>query len=163
MILINRSFSYGLVGYLRYENECDQFAHYRLNFATISSLLKIKVLSGRGRREFNLVSAAGSRSDLSPPTRKRSREFNNFESSDNRYEERESSGFTLAELYGQKNSSRRVRPTLSHVRRPGQAPKQPKKLKAQYEYVSLADTVHHMHKLVNIYAVRNCLCVAQRY
>ena len=136
---------------------CDEYAYHSLNTVLILHSLKMKVFSGKGRREFNLVSAgASSRSDPSLSTRKRSREWKYSESSDDDTEECGSSGQALAELARQQNSSRRVKPTL----RPGLAPQQKQKQKAvkraQYEYVSLADTVHHMHKLVNVYAVRIC-------
>jgi hypothetical protein len=122
----------------------------------------MKVFCGRGRREFNLVSAGASsrsRSDLSLATRKRSRERNDLESSDDSTVEGGSNGISLAKRTNQESSSRSVKPTLSQI--PSPAPKQKQKQKAvkgaHYEYVSLADTVHHMHKLVNVYAVRALL------
>lgn len=131
--------------------------------------LKMKVFSGRSRREFNLVSAGAShRSDLSLSTRKRSRECEHLESSDESNEESESKRYSLAELTRQQNPHR-VKPNLTrrppiqqqnqnHDHNHNHNQKQKQKQKAvkrtQYEYVSLADTVHHMHKLVNVYAVR---------
>jgi hypothetical protein len=145
---------------------CDQIVYHILNVAIILPFLKMKVFSGRSRREFNLVSAGASsqsRSDLSLATRKRSRERNDLESSDDSTVEGGSNGLSLAGRTNEQNSSRRVKPTLPQ--RPVPAPEQKQKQKqravkrAQYEYVSLADAVHHMHKLVNVYAVRTLLLV----
>jgi hypothetical protein len=142
----------------------DQIAYHILNVAIILPFLKMKVFCGRGRREFNLVSAGASsqsRSDLSLATRKRSRERNDLESSDDSTVEGGSIGLSVAGRTNEQNSSRRVKPTLPQ--RPVPAPEQKQKQRAvkraQYEYVSLADAVHHMHKLVNVYAVRTLLLV----